>query len=522
MNNASAAHTNEAVPTLAVGQLLDSKYRVDYRIGQGGMAAVWAGTNERTGKRVALKILLPTLAAMPGVDALFQREGTAASRVNHPNVVTVFDVIEHHGLACIIMELLDGEPLESFLTRNGALSLSDACALLLPALRGVAAAHAQGVIHRDLKPANIFVCVGPDGRAVTTKVLDFGISMITERTREPSTGMAQPVFMGTPSYMAPEQIALGGGIDERTDVYACGVLFYEALTGRVPFSGEPGPGLYEQILCDPVPPLAQCRPDLPLGLVQIIEAALAKEPAGRHANVGVMVAAIENELLTAAPVHVPTPAAGTVLSTVHDHSSGHLDEGTSGRRLNGPSAATKMMVGFPLSTEGPPAPSRDATDLLQGRWARLTAHVVAVLRMSYRSHPRMWAGVGIALVVVAGALVIGGLTSRGRRSHAPLPPVPTGATSGAASANENVKIEPLPGLGKLTETASPAGEPGAQAAPGAEPGPRPVIREGARTPSRARGAGHRAERRAGPAPASAKAKKPVTRPRAGGLSADDF
>ncbi len=122
---------------LQAGQLVGGKYRVDYLLGEGGMAAVWAGTNERTGKRVALKVILRSLATTREAQGLFQREALAASRVNHPNVVTVFDVIEHEGMACIVMELLDGEPLGSYLARKGFLTVGEATSLL-------SARHARG------------------------------------------------------------------------------------------------------------------------------------------------------------------------------------------------------------------------------------------------------------------------------------------------------------------------------------------------------------------------------------------
>ena len=141
------------------GQLVDGKYRVERLIGVGGMAAVWAGSNERTGKRVALKVVLRSLASTPAARELFYTEGLVASRVNHPNVVTIFDVIEHEGMTCMVMELLDGEPLSRLLERKGSLSVQEATWLLMPAMRGVAAAHAQGVIHRDLKPVSVKVVV---------------------------------------------------------------------------------------------------------------------------------------------------------------------------------------------------------------------------------------------------------------------------------------------------------------------------------------------------------------------------
>ena len=250
---------------LRPGQIVAGQYRVDHLVGQGGMAAVWAGTNEHTGKRVALKVILLSLSTTREAQNLFRSEALAASRVNHPNVVTVFDVIEHEGMACIVMELLDGEPLGSYIARKGFLSVNEATALLLPAMRGVAAANAQGVIHRDLKPQNIFICIGPDGRIVTTKVLDFGISVIVERVMDPLAGPVPGLAMGTPAYMSPEHILGAAHVDERADVYGFGVLLYEALTGQTPFPGEPGPALFDRVLHKPAPPVTLFRPDLAAG-----------------------------------------------------------------------------------------------------------------------------------------------------------------------------------------------------------------------------------------------------------------
>jgi serine/threonine-protein kinase len=319
------------------------------------MAAVWAGTNERTGKRVALKVILRSLATTKEAQELFHSEVLAASRVNHPNVVTVFDVIEHEGMPCIVMELLDGEPLGNFIAFRGFLTVSEATMVLLPAMRGVAAAHAQGVIHRDLKPQNIFICIGPDGRVVTTKVLDFGISVMMERVMDHSAGPDPALAMGTPAYMSPEHLSGSARIDERSDVYGFGVLLYEALTGQIPFPGEPGPELFDRILNQPPPPLAALRPDLPAGLVGIVEKAMAKRPEDRYSNLNLLLGSIEDELAPATPApRVLTPIAGVPESVLREHSSGSsVVRAAVEPEPTGPFAETQLFISPPAENDNP-------------------------------------------------------------------------------------------------------------------------------------------------------------------------
>ena len=355
MRKAKAQPDNTVNAILRAGQLVDGKYRVERLIGQGGMAAVWAGTNERTGKRVALKVILRSLATTKEAQELFHSEVLAASRVNHPNVVTVFDVIEHEGMPCIVMELLDGEPLGNFIAFRGFLTVSEATMVLLPAMRGVAAAHAQGVIHRDLKPQNIFICIGPDGRVVTTKVLDFGISVMMERVMDHSAGPDPALAMGTPAYMSPEHLSGSARIDERSDVYGFGVLLYEALTGQIPFPGEPGPELFDRILNQPPPPLAALRPDLPAGLVGIVEKAMAKRPEDRYSNLNLLLGSIEDELAPATPApRVLTPIAGVPESVLREHSSGSsVVRAAVEPEPTGPFAETQLFISPPAENDNP-------------------------------------------------------------------------------------------------------------------------------------------------------------------------
>ena len=249
--------------TLRSGQIVGGNYRIDRLIGKGGMAAVWEATNQRSGKRVAIKAILSGAASTTTAADMLHREALAASRVNHPNVVNIYDVIDHEGLTCIVMEMLDGETLGAYMARKGYLGFEEAATLLVPAMRGVAAANTLGVVHRDLKPQNIFLCIGTDGRLLTTKVLDFGISVMMEQAMgSPLAAQMLPTH-GTPAYMSPEHIQGLADIDARADVYGFGVLFFETLTGQLPFLGEPGQELLVRIVSEPAPKVTLFRPDLP-------------------------------------------------------------------------------------------------------------------------------------------------------------------------------------------------------------------------------------------------------------------
>jgi serine/threonine protein kinase len=314
MNGSQMTGQTNLETILRPGQLVGAQYRVEKFIAKGGMAAVWAGVNEHTGKRVALKVILQSFASNGEAVELFRREALAASKVNHPNVVNIFDVIDHGGMTCIVMELFDGENLGSYLTRNGPLSLDTTLSLLLPAMRGVAAANAQGVVHRDLKPANIFLCSSSEGRLITTKVLDFGISVMMKRAGETAAATEQLSMFGTPAYMAPEAIENSPNIDGRADVYGFGVLFFEALTGKLPFPGPPGLELLKRILTDPAPKVTLYRPDLPSDVVNLIACALAKDPNDRFSDMEHLIRATEDRPLPLlAAARSSTPISGISL-----------------------------------------------------------------------------------------------------------------------------------------------------------------------------------------------------------------
>jgi serine/threonine protein kinase len=396
---------------LRPGQMVGGRYRADKLMAEGGMAAVWAGHNERTGKRVALKVILQSMATLGEAAELFRGEALAASKINHPNVVSIFDVVDHGSMTCIVMELLDGETLDVYLARKGGpLSLQETVALLLPAMRGVAAAHVQGVVHRDLKPGNIFLCSDADGRLLTTKVLDFGIATMMGRADASAIATDLLARMGTPTYMSPEAIQCSPNIDGRTDVYGFGVLFFEALTGKVPFPGEPGTELYARILDDPPPKVTEYRSDLPPEVGPIVDRALAKNADERFPDMEHFIRAVEEQLMP--PSQMPralTPMQGTIPVQLVESKSDAASATVGAvikKEPSGPGHKNKTRVLFSL-TGGNPAnfPSRrrlkklDLVDIVnQAR--RLRAYFTGLGR-HLRQRTAILAGFAVVFVVAA-------------------------------------------------------------------------------------------------------------------------
>ena len=269
-----------------VGAVLGGKYRVLRRIGEGGMGVVVEAENSITGKRVAIKWMHPQVAARPEAAERFLREARASARVRHPNVVDVYDVVHEADSCFLVMELLDGEPLSALLMRGG-MPAHELIGLLLDAMRGVSAAHKQGVIHRDIKPDNIFLAEEADRAIRTPKVLDFGISKVTGSDAMSLTRTG--ATLGTPMYMSFEQICGVKDIDARTDVYAFGVILYEALTGHPPYHAESFPELIVKISnTRPMTPKS-LRPDLPSTLDRLVQRAMAKERDERVPSLEVLI-----------------------------------------------------------------------------------------------------------------------------------------------------------------------------------------------------------------------------------------
>src|SRR6185436_1733305 len=219
------------------GELINGKYRLVRLIGDGGMGSVYEARHEYLGTTVALKFLHPELARRPGLVQRFLREARLSATIQSPHVAHVTDVDQaSDGGAYLVMELLEGKSLMSLLEGGKKLSLDVALDYTLQMLAGLEAAHAVGAVHRDLKPDNVFVVSTSRGPVV--KLLDFGIAKLRE-TDEGQGKLTRPgVMMGTPEYMAPEQVYSASTVDERADVYSVGAMLYEMLAGARPAQGE--------------------------------------------------------------------------------------------------------------------------------------------------------------------------------------------------------------------------------------------------------------------------------------------
>jgi beta-lactam-binding protein with PASTA domain/predicted Ser/Thr protein kinase len=255
------------------GSVIGDRYRIEARIGSGGMAEVYRGVDPVLNRTVAIKVLLPQFARDASFVERFRREAQAAARLNHPNIVSVYDTGADGDTQYIVMEFIEGRTLAEFLDAGRRPTPVQAAEIAQKVCSALTAAHSQGVIHRDIKPGNIMVT-----REGTVKVMDFGIARITSGVE---TAPQTSAVLGTASYLSPEQ-AQGGPLDARTDIYSLGTVLYEMLAGRPPFMGEsPVAVAYKQVNEAPIPP-SQINADIPPRLDAVVMRALSKNPANRY------------------------------------------------------------------------------------------------------------------------------------------------------------------------------------------------------------------------------------------------
>lgn len=294
-----------------VGATLAGKYRIDARLNEGGMGTVYRGCHVLMDKTVAIKVLRPSLAADEKIVARFSREARAASRISHPNALSVTDFGEDEsGHVFLVMEFLSGKTLKQVIRDDGPLPLQRVVDITRQIVDALNAAHSQGVVHRDLKSDNIMLL--DNTTADYAKVLDFGIAKINEPDGVADTNLTAPnLVIGTPQYMSPEQCTQDSEIDARSDIYSLGVILYEMLVGHVPFSGDSPTMVMMKHLQEPVPSVLDERSDLPPAVARVVARAMAKVRDNRYQNVGELI----EDLVIASGMTIQRTAPVTVAST---------------------------------------------------------------------------------------------------------------------------------------------------------------------------------------------------------------
>lgn len=256
-----------------LGQVLDGRYRVEAFLARGGMATVYRATDLRLDRVVALKVMHPHLASDPDFVARFQREAKAAARLSHPHVVGVFDQGDDGQHVYLAMEYVPGRTLRDVMREYGPLTTEQALVIIEPVLEALQAAHAAGFVHRDIKPENVLIA--DDGRV---KVADFGLARALTTSDASQT---QGVIMGTVAYLAPEQVERGDA-DERTDLYATGVVLFEMITGTVPYDGESPIAVAFKHVHEDVPVPSSVKSDVPTEADALVHAATRRDPSRRY------------------------------------------------------------------------------------------------------------------------------------------------------------------------------------------------------------------------------------------------
>ncbi|MEO8692741.1 MAG: serine/threonine-protein kinase [Acidimicrobiales bacterium] len=284
-------------PTAHDGQLLADRYELGAVLGRGATGVVHRGRDRVLRREVAIKLLYPDLARERETSARFQQEAQLAARIHHPNAVAIFDTGVHDGQPFIVMECLPGETLATRISAH-PLPVDEVCEIGAQLLSALDDAHKQGVIHRDIKPSNLLLT-----STGSVKVADFGIATEADRHNLTSVGFV----VGTIAYLAPERLR-GVPATAQSDIYAAGVVLYEALTGRKPFAGKTAAEMLDQITHGLLTDIATLRPDIDPALEQVVIRALAKEPGARYASAADMAMALEQARATSARAASASPA----------------------------------------------------------------------------------------------------------------------------------------------------------------------------------------------------------------------
>lgn len=341
--------------SLSTGDIIDGKYRIVRLLGEGGMGAVYEGENTRIHRKVAIKVLHSAVAQTGEAVARFEREAQAAGRIGSEHIVEVLDLGNlPSGDRYMVMEYMDGDALSTRIRDRVRLTAGESYPIMQQLLEALAAAHGAGIVHRDLKPDNVYLLKSRGGKADFVKLLDFGISKFNQLSGDSGFSMTRTgAVMGTPYYMAPEQAKGSREVDHRVDLYAAGVILYEAITGEVPFNADTFNELLFKIVLEAARPVEQVVPGLDPTFAAIVNKSMAREPSARFqsarefqqtldqwaAGAGPQLAAALNASAQAAPPqpHQPAPSGqyGAVGTGQYPAAPAHtLGTGTPGSWAN--------------------------------------------------------------------------------------------------------------------------------------------------------------------------------------------
>jgi serine/threonine-protein kinase len=450
--NPNFAHADPEATSSPVraGDVLAGKYRVDRVLGQGGMGVVVAATHLQLDQLVALKFVLPEAAGSQEAMERFAREARACVKMKSEHVARVLDVGKlETGAPYMVMEYLEGYDLAQLVERYGPVPFVDTCDYILQACEAIAEAHSIGIVHRDLKPQNLFLTTSVDGRPFV-KVLDFGISKFTASSKsgENMSLTRTAAVIGSPNYMSPEQLRSSRSVDARTDIWAMGVILYELLTGRVPFSATSVTELCAMVLQDTPRNVRELRPDVPAGLADAIMKCLEKDPDQRYQSVAALAYAIE--------AFTEGRAAG------------------SAQRILAVARGSSPKASIPSSSHSSRVAISGGTSVSWGETQLAD-------KDKKPSRVKVLVGAAIALVAVASIVFIGLVQVAGRLPHKPahaatpataesLPMArPSSATEGAPALSV-----PSPLSTDVPTTAVPSAPPATSAAPRGAPPPKPA------------------------------------------------
>jgi serine/threonine protein kinase len=334
------------------------KYRIVERLGRGGMGTVYKAIDETLDREVAIKVLNADLGDTE-ILKRFRAEAVTLARLNHPGIATLYELYRDDNDLLMVMEFVRGETVHELSERLGALAAPQAAHLAMQVLDALAHAHRAGVVHRDLKPANLMVT-----EMGIVKVMDFGIARVLGTEHFTQGGY----MMGTPAYMAPEQV-LGGEIDGRADLYAVGVVLYRLLSGRLPFSADTAIAMVQKQVNEPPTPITQFQPNLPPWCARVLNRALAKAPADRFQTADefrtALLSAVQPQTLGEMPtMATPTPlgihllgdATGTLLSSSATSATAATPQ-TYSQRASAAAVATPLATSVPGAVPLPPVPA---------------------------------------------------------------------------------------------------------------------------------------------------------------------